>query len=175
MRSPSWKSLLTSAFLALPTAHGLRQLQSTSLNQCDGSTSSGFTANLFNVVFTADNGTLSYNINAISSISQKVKAELNVAAYGLVIVNKTIDPCDEPDFSSLCPLNPGSIPINSNSQLPPSTVNQIPGIAFSVPDLDAKVGRSGSEGSRVQLIATRSASSFAIAIPMPRWPASRPS
>ena len=94
MRLPAWKTLLTGALLALPTGSGaMRMLQSTSLNQCDGSTTSGFTATLFNVVFTPDNGTLSYNINAISSISQKVVAQLNVIAYGLVAINKTIDPC----------------------------------------------------------------------------------
>ena len=93
MHLPAWKTLLTSALLALPTTDALRMLQSNSLNQCDGSASSGFTATLFNVVFTPDNGTLSYNINAISSISQKVVAQLNVIAYGLVAINKTIDPC----------------------------------------------------------------------------------
>ena len=39
------------------------------------------------------NRTLSYNINAISSISQKVVANLQVLAYGLKAVDKTIDPC----------------------------------------------------------------------------------
>ena len=124
---------MTGALLASSPAHAaMRMLQSTSLNQCDGSTASGFSATLFNVVFTPDNGTLSYNINAISSISQKVVAQLNIIAYGLVAFNKTIDPCDEAGFSTLCPLNPGSIPINSNSQLPPSASSQIPGLAYTV-------------------------------------------
>ena len=138
---PGPKALLTTALALLPLASAERLLTSTSLNQCSTGTgiSSGFTANLFNVVFTPDNRTLSYNIVAISSLSQRVIAELNVIAYGLVAVNKTIDPCTESDFASLCPLFPGSTTLNSNSQLPQDVINIIPGITYAVPDLDARV------------------------------------
>lgn len=138
---PGW---LSAALLALSsTASAEYLLQSTSLDQCGGTAagSAGFTANLFNVVFTPGNRTLSYDINAISSIAGKVTAEVNVIAYGLLAINQTIDPCDPKNkgFATLCPLNPGSIPLNSNSQLGPDLVNRIPGIAYTVPDLDATV------------------------------------
>lgn len=118
-------------------------LQSTSLDQCGGSPSgsAGFTANLFNVIFTPGNRTLSYDINAISSIAGKVTAEVNVIAYGLLAINQTINPCapENKGFATLCPLNPGTIPLNSNSQLSQDVVNKIPGIAYTIPDLDATV------------------------------------
>ena len=58
MRLPRPAALLSALLLASPAAHASRILQSQSLNQCDGSTSTGFTATLFNVVFTADNGSV---------------------------------------------------------------------------------------------------------------------
>lgn len=109
------------------------------LNPCPGSTNAQFTATLFDVVFTANNRTLTYNINAISSISQKVTAQLVVIAYGYTAFNQTIDPCANKDLISLCPLNPGPIPIKSNFVFSESAVKQIPSIAYGVPDLDGVV------------------------------------
>ena len=142
MRSP-WLpgplALLTTFLLIFSSfTNAERKLKSTSLNQCDGSTSSDFTATLFNVEFNADNRTLSYNINAISSITSKVIAEADILAYGLVIFNKTIDPCDDEGFSAMCPLNPGPIPLNSNNQLGENIINEVPQIAYTVPDIDVK-------------------------------------
>jgi hypothetical protein len=116
-------------------------LTSTSLDQCDGNTNgtAGITANLFNVIFTPGNRQLNYNINIVSSIAGNIIAEINVIAYGLVAVNQTIDPCNTAGFSAMCPLNPGPIPLNSSSVLSQDLVNKIPGIAYSVPDLDATV------------------------------------
>lgn len=138
------KGLFATAFLALSSvASAEYMLVSTSLDQCDASsTGAGVTANLFNVVFTPANRTLQYNINAVSSISGEVVAVVEAIAYGLVIVNETFDPCAQQSsgLSNLCPLTPDvSIPLDSNYILSPSLVNTIPGIAYTVPDLDATV------------------------------------
>ena len=111
-------------------------LLSNSLNPC--SKNPGFTATLFDVVLTPDNKTLTYNINGISSISGKVTAELNIIVYGKVIFNKTINPCDDPSLVSLCPMNPGTIPIKSNLPLDQSVIDRVPGIAYMIPDIDIK-------------------------------------
>ena len=137
------RGLFVTIFLTLSSLVSAEyMLVSTSLDQCSGPTNgtAGFTANLFNVVFTPANRTLSYNINAMSSISGKVLAEANVIAYGLVVVNQTIDPCANSGFASLCPLTPGgTIPLNSNSPLDQDLVNRIPGLVYTVPDLDMVV------------------------------------
>jgi hypothetical protein len=112
-------------------------LQSDSLDSC--SVNPGFTATLFDVVFTPDNGTLAYNINAVSSISGNVTAQIQLIAYGIVAFNTSVDPCASPDLVALCPLNPGVIPnINSNSQISPSALAQVPWLAYTWPDLDAQ-------------------------------------
>ena len=125
----------TAALSLLSMTSALRMISSTSLSAC--SENPGFTATLFDVTFTPDNGTLSYNINADSTIAGNVTFNAQIIAYGITAYNITVDPCAGSEFVALCPLNPGPIPLNSNNQLSPSVVSQIPGIAYTVPDLDA--------------------------------------
>ena len=128
--------LLVPIFLASFTL-AERLIESSSLNPCQSN--SGFTATLFDVVFTPDNGTLTYNINGVSTITGKIIADLQAIAYGYTAFNQTIDPCTNADLSSLCPMSPGQIIINSNSQFSSDVVSHIPGIAYGVPDLDGLV------------------------------------
>jgi Transient receptor potential (TRP) ion channel/ML-like domain len=135
-------SLLASAavLVSAPLAAAQGVLQTNSLNACPGSTNSGFTATLFDVVYTSNNNTITFNINAISSISQKVKAQIEVIAYGLVLFNQTFDPCTDSQLASLCPLNPGPINLNSNKQLGSGgPTSSVPTIAYTWPDLDGTV------------------------------------
>ena len=133
--SLSLLSAITLTLSSLATAG--RLIESNSLNACQDN--SGFTATLFDVVFTPDNGTLTYNINGVSTITGKIIADLQVTAYGYTAFNQTINPCGSPDLSSLCPMSPGQIVINSNSQFSSDIVNRIPGVAYGVPDLDMLV------------------------------------
>lgn len=142
------RGLFTAALLALSSVVSAEyMLVSTSLDQCGTSSTGtpGVTANLFTVVFTPANRTLQYNINAVSSVSGEVIAEVDVIAYGLVAVNKTFDPCAQSNdgstgLSNLCPLTPDvAIPLDSNYIIDQDVVNIIPGIAYTVPDLDATV------------------------------------
>jgi hypothetical protein len=119
-------SLLVAVLTAvIPFASAIRMLESNSLNTC--MTNSKFTATLFRVVFTPDNGTLTFNLNGVSQISQKVLLDFEVLGYGYSVYHKTMDPCDDATLKGLCPMNQGAIPnLPSNAQLPQSTVNQVP-------------------------------------------------
>lgn len=119
-----------------PLASALRVIESKSLVSCQEN--SNFTASLFNVVFTPDNNTLSFDIVGVSSINGNVTAELEVIAYGYTAVKETLDPC-EMDLAGLCPMSTGQINIESNIQVSDSVINNIPGIAYGVPDLDGLV------------------------------------
>ncbi|KAF1982690.1 TRP-domain-containing protein [Aulographum hederae CBS 113979] len=131
-------TLVLSALLyLLPVANARNMLLSTSLNPCMDN--SHFSATLFNVVFTPDNGLLSFDINGISAISGNVTAELLVYAYGYKILNKELNPCDNDDLKGLCPMNTGQIDLNSSTTLSQDVVKQVPGIAYTVPDLDGRV------------------------------------
>ncbi|KAF2093813.1 TRP-domain-containing protein [Rhizodiscina lignyota] len=129
---------LLAALVALaPFTTAEKLLESTSLNPCIAN--SKFSATLFNVLFTPNNGTLAFTINGVSAISGNVTAQIDVIAYGLNIYSTVIKPCDNKDFAGLCPMNTGPIDLKSNTVIPQSTVEQIPVIAFSIPDLDGKV------------------------------------
>lgn len=136
MRVLTMFSYLFALLTISPVASAIRLIESDSLISCMAN--SNFTASLFNVVFTPDNYSLAFNINGVSSISGNVTAELQVVAYGYVAMRQTLNPC-EMKLDGLCPMNTGPIQSHSNVPVSPSAISQIPGIAYSVPDLDGYV------------------------------------
>ncbi|KAF2841929.1 TRP-domain-containing protein [Patellaria atrata CBS 101060] len=136
--SQSTLSILIAALLTLlPFTSAIRLIESRSLNPCQKNSS--FSATLFNVVFTPDNNTLTFEIVGVSEISGKVTADLQAFVYGYQAFKQTIDPCDSEDLAGLCPMNTGTINIESNAVLDADTVKQIPGVAYTIPDLDGRV------------------------------------
>ncbi|KAL8936172.1 MAG: hypothetical protein Q9216_005072 [Gyalolechia sp. 2 TL-2023] len=114
----------------------IRKIESKSLNPCQANSS--FTATLFNVVFTPDNGSLAFEVNGISSISGYVNAEIDVLAYGYNALQKSFNPCDE-GLQGMCPMNTGPINDEFNIEVSQDVVNQVPGIAYGIPDPDIVV------------------------------------
>lgn len=118
-------------------AWALRYLESKSLNPCQQNSS--FTATLFDVVFTPNNGSISINIVGVSSITGYVQADIEIIAYGLNVFKLAFDPCTR-NLQGMCPMNAG--PINQQFNLPPvsqDVIRKIPSIAYGVPDLDGLV------------------------------------
>jgi len=128
---------VTSFLSLLSGASAIRLIESKSLNTCQDNSS--FTASLFNVVFTPDNRTITYDIVGVSSVQGNVSFGIEVSAYGYTFIKQTIDPCTVKGMSGMCPMATGQLDINSNLQFDQSVINQIPGIAYGVPDLDANV------------------------------------
>ena len=154
-------ALFTLILIALSSyASASRILQSNSLNPCPGAKNLGLSATLFNVTFNADAKRLDYNINLVSSIGGKVIANIQALAYGFVLLNQTIDPCDKKNtqLQPLCDMTPGNIPpLNSFSALDQSMVDRIPGIAYAVPDLDVKVRITINDQNRQQIACVETA------------------
>ena len=119
-----------------PFTSATRLLESKSLNPCQDS--SNFTASLFNVVFTPDNGSIAFDIIGVSSIQGNVSVQVEAIAYGYTAVNQTIDPCTA-GLGGFCPMSTGQINIQSNLVVGQSVVSRLPGITYGVPDLDAFV------------------------------------
>ncbi|KKK23937.1 hypothetical protein P175DRAFT_0426465 [Aspergillus ochraceoroseus IBT 24754] len=125
------------ALLNSPLVTATRLIESNALNLCQDSTN--FTATYFQVKYTPDNNTLTISFDGVASISGYVQAEIILDAYGYTALKKTFNPCDM-DLQGLCPMNAGSINVeNIPLDLPSDVSSQIPGIAYSVPDLDASV------------------------------------
>lgn len=119
-------TLLVAALLTLiPLSSAVRLIESRSLNPCQAN--SRFSATLFNVIFTPDNRTLSFEIVGVSAIQGNVIAEFAVIAYGYTALKQKINPCENADLKGLCPMNTGTINIESNVPLSEEVVRQIPG------------------------------------------------
>lgn len=137
--------LLSSSFLrrlAVPAlllsasvASAERILQASSLFTC--MENSLLSADHFDVSFTPDNATISYDVSVTSDVQGNVYAEIDVYAYGIKIITESINPCD-PDINigSLCPLVSGDIDIRSTYTLSQSVIDSIPGVAYTIPDID---------------------------------------
>lgn len=138
LRPWSISTVLTSCLLASLPGHVFaeRSILSSSLNPCQPV--NNFTASLFNVYFTPDNASLSFNVVGVAAISGNVTALVEVIAYGYTAVKQSIDPCAQ-GITQLCPLNPGQIQIQSNIQVSPEVISKVPGITYGIPDLDGVV------------------------------------
>lgn len=100
---------------------------------------SQFTASYFDVRFYPHNQTVVFKVDATTTISDKVILRVELLAYGLSIFKDTFDLCSIGE-ASVCPLNAGRFDLSSSYQITDSSLtNEIPGIAYTVPDLDAQV------------------------------------
>jgi hypothetical protein len=78
-----------------------------------------------------------FDVAGTSATSQKVMASLTVSAYGKQVYQKSFNPCDTASFvAQLCPVPQGNFAATGTQDIPTSYANQIPSIAFSIPDLD---------------------------------------
>lgn len=116
---------LISALLALTSfVSAERKLLSQSLGQCQENSS--FSANLFDVVFTPDDGMLRFNITGVSTVEGNITIEAFVYAYGFLAYQRSIDPCDT-DLLGLCPMQEAPIDLRSNFEVPQEALKEVPG------------------------------------------------
>ncbi|KAH3899502.1 related to Flavin carrier protein 2 [Saccharomycodes ludwigii] len=113
-----------------------RHLRTSSLLTC--MQNSKFTATLFDVAFYPGNNSVVFDIEATTTIASKVKLEIEVIAYGLNIIQKSMDLCSL-KVDSICPLSAGRIDVSGSYTINSDIVKQIPGVAYTIPDLDASV------------------------------------
>lgn len=119
-------SLLTATTL-FPFASAVKRIESKSLNPCQRNTK--FSASLFDVVFTPDNNTLTFDIDGVSDIDGNVTAMIEVFAYGFKAFEENIDACDlGEDVQGLCPMQRGQITIHSNVELSDDVIGEVPGM-----------------------------------------------
>ncbi|CAJ2503287.1 Uu.00g106810.m01.CDS01 [Anthostomella pinea] len=124
------------AVALLPGVSAEAMLTSNSLNTCQEN--SMFTASLFKVVYTPSNSSASLSIVATSSVEGSVVFDIAISAYGYEIIRTTIDPC-KTGLAGMCPMTAGKIPLDFVLPVGKDAASQIPGIAYTFPDLDATV------------------------------------
>jgi hypothetical protein len=132
------KSPLLLLAAALPLAHAERIITSSSLNPC--ASNSQLSATLFNVAFTPGNRSLGYKIEGVSNIEGKVNMDLELLVYGYSALTENLNPCENMDkLEAMCPMSPGNLVIDSNLDIPADVLANVPGVAYTIPDLDAVV------------------------------------
>lgn len=137
MRFSFSQSLLWLAAVAAPLVSAERLIESKSLNPCMANSS--FSATLFNVAFTPGNRSLGFKIEGISNIAGKIEADIELLVYGFSAMNQKLDPCGQEELEGMCPMNAGPLTIKSNIDISQEIMSAIPGIAYTIPDLDAVV------------------------------------
>lgn len=130
--------VLLTLSLILHSIHAERYIETSSLLTCMAD--SQLTASYFSVKFYPSNSTVEFDVNAYTTISGNVVAKVTLITYGLNILNREISLCDL-GMDELCPLSTGAgrIDVSSNYALSDSVTKLIPGIAYTIPDLDARV------------------------------------
>lgn len=113
------------AAAAVPLVSAVRIIESHSLNPCMANSS--FSATLFQVAFTPNNRSLAFDIEGISNIAGKVKADVQLLVYGYSAIQQTLDPCSSKDLDGMCPMNAGPLTINSNIDISQDLLGSIPG------------------------------------------------
>lgn len=126
MRLPLVLSLLSQAYA--------RVLQAQSLVTC--MENSLLSASFFEVEFNPDDRSLHYTLDFSSEVNDYIIADIDVYAYGFKIISKKLDMCSL-SWKQFCPLYPGQVEIDSIEYISEEYVKQIPGIAYTVPDIDA--------------------------------------
>lgn len=112
-------------------------LESKSLNSCQRG--SLLTASLFHVVVTPNNSMATINVNAVASVQGKVVFDVALNVYGYQFIRQVVNPCSGSlEIPSLCPMTPGDIDIKFTVPLG-DALDQVPDIAYGIPDLDATV------------------------------------
>lgn len=92
---------------------------------------------------------VTFDVAGTSTKVQNVTASLTVLAYGQQVYQKDFNPCDSSTpVQQLCPVPSGTFSATGEQDIPTSYANQIPSIAFTVPDLDgtAKLELKAADG-----------------------------
>lgn len=113
------------------------KLQATSLLTCMDN--SQILASYLDVTYFELNHSVVANVMAISNINANVTINVELIVYGLKVVSQNISLCDYSEFGAVCPLMLGHLDFNIDQKLSSDITSQIPGVAFTIPDIDARV------------------------------------
>lgn len=125
-----WNGLITSVY-------GKRGIGTRSLSTC--MENSGLIATVFHITYYPDLEKMVYYVDGMTSIEGEVLVNLIVMAYGIQVLNRTIDPCVL-KMPQLCYFQPGPLTqIEGESDVPVDISSHIPGIVYAIPDIDVYV------------------------------------
>lgn len=131
---------MTSCALGLLTTVLANDILTTSgFTNCLNGADSAITAKDLNIQFDRQTSQVTFDVAGNSPKEQNVIASLSVSAYGKPVYSKDFDPCDpSTKVDQLCPVPMGKFVAQGVHDVPTNFASQIPGIAFSIPDLECE-------------------------------------
>lgn len=99
---------------------------------------SQFTSTLFDVYYYPHNSTAVFTVDGSSSLTGNLKAQYELVVYGLSVYTGSLKLCSL-NVKTLCPITSGHINIEGSYSVGTDLTDQIPSVAYSIPDLDAYV------------------------------------
>lgn len=134
LRSILWFWVVFCGMVSASSEH--KHLETSSLLTCMDN--SQFTASFFDVKFFPHNKTVVFKVDASTIINGNIVVKAELITYGLKVLDKSFNLCDLHEVS-LCPLASGRIDVASQYQIDSDVLDEIPGVAYTIPDLDAQV------------------------------------
>ncbi|KAI2787649.1 hypothetical protein POX_f08024 [Penicillium oxalicum] len=138
MRFPHWLAAGLFAFTLTPPVAAEQLLQSHALLPC--SNDGIISVNHFDIVFTPSNNSALVSFDGQADYAGNVYIDIALYAYGYKAATKIVNPCAL-NVDALCPLRRDTalkitnVPLNLDGV----DLSIIPGIAYTIPDLDAVV------------------------------------
>lgn len=129
---------MMSVIFALLWAHvalAVRHISTSALLPCMKSTE--FSAHKFDVSFYPDDGKAIIDVDIQSAIDGNFTVDLTAYIYGINAFRKTLSGCDI--SPTICPISPGRFNVETNLSISSDIVKEIPGIAYTFPNIDAVV------------------------------------
>lgn len=131
-------ALAASILLHAATTTATDILQTTGFNNCGGNDTT-VTVQKVDIQYNNANQTVTFDVAGTSSKVQNVTALLNVTAYGTQVYSNSFNPCSASTFvKQLCPVPAGSFAASGSQAIPAEFANQVPAIAFQIPDIAAQ-------------------------------------
>ncbi|KAI0489685.1 TRP-domain-containing protein [Xylaria cf. heliscus] len=107
-------------------------------NNCNNN-NSDITVDNVDIKYDNANKTVTFNVAGTSAKEQNVTAKLTITAFGQDLYSQEFNPCLPATFvDQLCPVPPGHFGANGSQVIPSSIADQIPAIAFQIPDIAAQ-------------------------------------
>ncbi|KAL2861182.1 transient receptor potential ion channel family protein [Aspergillus lucknowensis] len=132
-----WLPALSCVLLWSLPATASRLIESSTLNILQPG---NFSATHLTAVFNADDRNIDIRFIGETLITGYVTADVVLVIYGYETNNKTVNPCRIEGMNGFCPMNSGPLDLTvTNLRVPEDVIGDIPGVGFTVPDLDATI------------------------------------
>lgn len=132
----AWKVAMTAATFVTGVL-GDSILKTSGVSDCGSEP--GITIQKLDIQYDNDKQLVTFDVSGTSDQERNVSAILEVNAYGRKVYENSINPCsDDTPIPQLCPMPNKHFAANGSETIKAEWANQVPAIAFQVPDISAQ-------------------------------------